>query len=94
MTVDLKKLAEPFPPDKVKQKRGQGGKAMSYISHGLVTERLNDVDPNWSSEVLTEHIYKDAQGRLHCEGVTIRLTVGGVISRGSGWPATSGWLCE
>jgi len=82
----MKKLAEPFPSEKIKQKRGQGGRTMSYISHGLVTERLNDVDPGWSSEVLTEHIYKDQSGRLHCEGVTISLTVNGVTRVEAGGP--------
>lgn len=84
--ASMKKLAEPFPSEKIKQKRGQGGRTMSYISHGLVTERLNDVDPGWSSEVLTEHIYKDQSGRLHCEGVTISLTVNGVTRVEAGGP--------
>jgi hypothetical protein len=87
VSVDLEKLAKPFPPEKVKQKRGQGNRVMSYISHGLVTERLNEVDPDWSSDVLTEHIYRDAQtGRLHCEGVTLRLTINGVSRVESGGP--------
>lgn len=79
-------LSKPFPPEKVKQKRGQGNRTMSYISHGLVTERLNEADPGWSSEVLTEHIYKDANGLPHCAGVTIKLTVNGVTRVEAGGP--------
>lgn len=84
--VNLKKLTEPFPPNKVKQKIGQGRRPMNYISHGLVTERLNDADPNWSSEIITEHTYKDGQGRIHCEGVTLALTVNGVTRVEAGGP--------
>lgn len=81
-----KVLTRPFPADKVKQKRGQGNRTMSYISHGLVTERLNEADPNWSSEILTEHIYKDQHGVPHCAGVTISLTVHGVTRVEAGGP--------
>lgn len=81
------KLREPFDKDKIKQKRGQGNRMMNYISHGLITERLNKADPGWSSEVLTEHLYKDPNtGRLHCEGVTIALTVNGVRRVEAGGP--------
>ncbi len=79
-------LSKPFPPEKVKQKRGQGNRTMNYISHGLVTERLNEADPGWSSEVLTEHIYKDQNGIPHCAGVTISLTVNGVTRVEAGGP--------
>jgi hypothetical protein len=82
-----RQLARPFPPEKVKQKRGQGGRTMDFISHGLVTERLNDADPSWASRVLAEHTYTDPQtGRLHCEGVTIELTVLGVSRVEAGGP--------
>lgn len=79
-------LTRPFPPGKVKTKRGQGQRMMSYISHGLVTERLNEADPQWSSEMVAEHTYLDPNGVLHCAGVTIRLTVNGVSRVESGGP--------
>ncbi|TXH50934.1 MAG: DUF1018 domain-containing protein [Desulfurellales bacterium] len=79
-------LSRPFPLEKVKQKRGQGNRTMNYISHGLVTERLNEADPNWSSEVVAEHIYHDSHGVPHCAGVTIRLTVHGVTRVEAGGP--------
>ncbi len=87
-------LAKPFPDAKVKQKPGQGGRLMAYISHGLVTERLNEVDPGWSWRVLQTFTYtkdeKDKQGqiaeRVHCEGVLIEMTVGGVTRVEAGGP--------
>ncbi len=82
----LHALEADFPPDKVKQKRGQGGRMMNYISHGLVTERLNDVDPDWSTKVLEEHTYLDDSGVIHCAGVTLALTIGGVTRVESGGP--------
>lgn len=79
-------LAKPFPSAKIKEKRGQGGRSMSYISHALVTERLNEVDPEWSWEPFATHVYQDAGGRMHCEGVEIKLTVGGVTRVEAGGP--------
>lgn len=41
----------PFPPEVVKQKGG-GGFAADYVDHGHVTERLLQVDPEWTWEPL------------------------------------------
>lgn len=79
-------LEKPFPADKVKTKTGQGGRKMSYISHGLITERLNDTDPSWSSRRIATHTYTGADGALHCAGVELELTVGGVSRVESGGP--------
>lgn len=81
-------LEKPFPPDKVKTKPGRGrdGGRLSYISHGLITERLTDADPAWSSERIATHTYTGADGLLHCAGVEIALTVGGVTRVESGGP--------
>lgn len=81
-----KKLEKAFPPEKIKTKPGQGGRKMSYISHGLVNERLNDADPGWSSKTVAVHTYTAPDGVLHCAGVTIELTVGGVTRAESGGP--------
>jgi len=81
-----KVLERPFPPEKVKQKRGQGNRQMSYISHGLVTERLNDADQNWESRTMATHIYTGADGMPHCAGVEIELTVDGVSRVEAGGP--------
>jgi hypothetical protein len=81
-----KKLDKPFPADKVKTKPGQGGRKMSYISHGLITERLNDTDPGWSSRHIATHTYTGADGSLHCAGVELAVTIGGVERVESGGP--------
>lgn len=89
MPIDQKMqkiLSTPFPATKVKKKPGPGGRSLDYISHGLITERLNGADPDWSWDVVTEHIYYDEQKRPHCAGVTIRLTVGGVTRIEAGGP--------
>lgn len=62
-----------FPPNKVKIKPGPGGRKLKFISHGLVTERLNEAAPGWTSEITQTHTYTDQQGKLHCAGVQIRL---------------------
>lgn len=85
-------LTRPFDPKQIKQKPGQGGKRLSFISHGLVTERLNEADPFWES--VTQHIHEfidPATGRRHCEGVTLQLTIhfpehGAVTRTESGGP--------
>lgn len=79
-------LAAEFPSNKVQPKTGRGGKTFKYISHGLVTERLNHVDPNWSSQMVTEHIYYDDDKRPHCGAVTIALTIGSVTRVETGGP--------
>lgn len=79
-------LVKEWPQGKIKTKKGQGGKPMSYISHGLVTERLNQVDPAWSMETRATYTYTGKDGRLHVEGVEIALTVCGVTRVEAGGP--------
>lgn len=56
-----------------------------YIAHGLVTDRLTEADPDWSSRVLDTFTYTDtATGVLHCSGVLMELTVGGVTRTEAG----------
>lgn len=81
-----KALEKPFPADKVKTKTGQGGRKMSYISHGLITERLNDTDPSWLSRHVATHAYTGPDGMLHCAGVEIEVTIGGVSRVEAGGP--------
>jgi hypothetical protein len=86
-TETMKKLAEPFPDAVVKQKPGRGNsRPLSYISHALVTERLNDVDPGWSWRTVNEHVYFDAGNVPHCAGVTVEMTVNGVSRVEAGGP--------
>ena len=52
MTPDqVAALSVPFPADVIKQKGGAKFKA-NYVDHGHVTERLLEVDPEWSWEPL------------------------------------------
>lgn len=83
----MQRLARAFPAEVVKVKPGRGGsKPLSYISHALVTERLNEVDPGWTWRVLTEHLYYDQGGAPHCAGVTVEMTVNGVSRVEAGGP--------
>jgi hypothetical protein len=74
-------LSERFDDGLVKQKG-----RFDYISHALVTERLNAVAPGWEMEIVEVHKSTDAQGRLHCEGVTVAMTIGGVTKMEMGGP--------
>lgn len=80
-------LAKPFDPRLIRQKPGQGGRKMSYISHAIITERLSEVDPNWTFRPIATYTYADPNtGRLHCEGVEVELTVCGVSRVEAGGP--------
>lgn len=79
-------LVKEWPKGKIKSKPGQGGRKMDFISHGLVTERLNQVDPGWSMETRATYTYAGKDGRLHVEGVEIALTVCGVTRVEAGGP--------
>jgi len=43
----LAKLREPFPPEAIGQ-IPRGGVQLDYVGHAHVTERLNEVDPDWT----------------------------------------------
>lgn len=98
MSLDAKArkaLEEPFPRDKVQMKSGGGRRPdLPYISHGLVTERLTAVDPDWTSRQIATHTYEnrytDQQGNprveLHCAGVEIELCLKGVCRHEAGGP--------
>jgi hypothetical protein len=83
----LAQLASKFPDEVVKKKPGRGNApAMSYISHAIVTERLNKLAPDWSVRNVATHTYLDGQGVIHCAGVTLEMTIGGVSRVESGGP--------
>lgn len=53
----LSKLADHFDPDVVQMKPAySGGKPMPYVSHGLVTKRLNARVPGWCSRILGREV--------------------------------------
>lgn len=78
------KLRKPFEKEKI-QKLPVGGKALDYVSHAWVTERLLEVDPEWTWEPVGFDEYGlpklDAHG-----GLWIKLTVCGVTRYGYGEP--------
>ena len=79
-TIDA--LSAPFDPKVIRRKPGSDKRpALPYVSHGLVTKRLNEVCPGWSTRVVEMHTFMDGNGRLQCAGVTLELTVPGVGSR-------------
>lgn len=78
-------LTQPFPAEYI-QTVPKAGRNLQYVSHGRVTERLNDVDPEWTWEPLG---YKDdgtpaitKSGRF--VNLWIKLTVLGVTRIGVG----------
>lgn len=80
-----KKLREPFPPSAV-GKLPRGGVQLDYVGHAAVTDRLLEVDPEWSWEPVA---FADDGGPLvrisNKDAVLwIRLTVAGTTRLGVG----------
>lgn len=75
------KLREPFPPAAI-GKLPKGGVLLDYVGHAATTDRLLQVDPEWSWEPMA----LDAQGLPLIVGgqLWIRLTVCGVTRIGVG----------
>lgn len=83
----LEKLSSKFPENLVGHKTGfKGGPTLSYISHAIVTEHLNKLAPNWKTRLLEVYTYNDAQGMIHCAGVSIEMEIDGVTRVESGGP--------
>jgi Rad52/22 family double-strand break repair protein len=88
-------LSRPFEEHQIQSRPGQSGKKLSYVSHGLVTQRLTEADPGWSTESFAVHTDTDPQGNKHCVGVTLALTLhfperGPVTRVETGGPARGG----
>lgn len=72
-------LRKPFPPEQIeKLKKFKNGPALDYIGHATITERLCEVDPEWS----IDFAYHDANGMPvidHKNGMAyFKMTVFGV----------------
>lgn len=82
------KLRAPFPPEKI-GKLPKAGKQLDFVGHAHVTERLLEVDPEWTWEPMAKTVdgfpIFDADG-----GLWIRLTVCGVRRPGYGEPGRIG----
>jgi hypothetical protein len=71
----LPQALKPFSDKEVQTKPGRGGSPpLKYVSHGSVTKRLLELDPLYGLEVKETFVFKDGQGRLHCEGVLVALS--------------------
>lgn len=78
------KLRAPFPKEKI-QKLDAGYAKLDYVSHAWVTDRLLEVDPEWT----WEPVGFDSNGLPAFDdngGLWIKLTVGGVTRFGYGEP--------
>lgn len=80
-------LLAPFPKSQIQQ-LPKGGIRLDYVSHGNVTRRLLEVDPEWNWEPLS---FDDQGLPLFDErgGLWIKLTVCGVTRIGYGEPQGS-----
>lgn len=80
-------LLSPFPKSQIQQ-LPKGGIRLDYVSHGNVTRRLLEVDPEWNWEPLS---FDDQGLPLFDErgGLWIKLTVCGVTRIGYGEPQGS-----
>lgn len=77
-------LRKPFPKEKI-QKLDAGYAKLDYVSHAWVTDRLLEVDPEWT----WEPVAFDANGLPAFDengGLWIKLTVCGVTRYGYGEP--------
>lgn len=86
-------LARPFSGEMVRQKKGQGGRLMDYVSHGGVTKRLNDAAPDWTAVMVERWIVGDGD-KLHCLGGVMQLTIGGVMREEAGGPTRLATLAD
>lgn len=77
-------LRKPFPKERI-QKLPTGGVQLDYVSHAWVTDRLLEVDPEWTWKPLAF----DSEGLPKFDnngGLWIELTVCGVTRYGYGEP--------
>lgn len=60
MTEDKKNaLTAPFRADQIRTRQGRSGQQLAYVEIADVVERLNDVLPSWSFEVVSHQILDD-----------------------------------
>lgn len=79
-------LSNRFPENLVQWKPGNGRRPdLAYVSHALVTERLNHLAPGWSMVVKEVHTFT-ANNTLHCAGVTVSMTIDGITREEMGGP--------
>ena len=79
---NLSKMREPFPEHQISY-LPKGGVKLAYVGHAALTDRLLDVDPNWTWEPVA--FGSDGLPALDgIGGLWIKLTVCGVTRLGYG----------
>ncbi len=74
----LSKLRVPFPATVIKERRGSGGKMVSYVGGEEYIARLLDAcGLAWSFEVIDYQVFSDADGKPKEVSARGRLTLGG-----------------
>lgn len=71
--INIEAIERPFPKEKIRQRRGPGGKVLDYIETPEVIRRLNEVfGYHWSFEI-AETIFRNkdviVRGRLTANGI-------------------------
>lgn len=90
-------LRKPFPPESI-DKLEKGGVILDYVGHAEVTERLNDVDPEWTWDFVGVSddggplVRVSADGKVH--ELWITMTVGGVTRPAVGTAKAEAWSGE
>lgn len=72
----VKKLSDPFPPQALRQREGQGGKRFTYVEGQTVIRRLNEAtEGRWDMRIV------NTEWRADLLIVTVELTIPGLGSR-------------
>ena len=79
MSLPIAILSEPFPPDIIKQRKGNFGQTLDYVEASTVIQRLNDsLEGRWSFTIVDYQTDADeviVRGRMEIDG-TIREQFG------------------
>lgn len=78
---NLETLRHPFAPEDHEWLRG-----FVYLTEEAITNRIDEIDPSWSLEILDSHMRASEIGQQVV--TTVRLTIGGVARSGVGMQAT------
>lgn len=78
-------LRKPFDPKQIgklprkykKQDGSYGEFKLDYVGHASVTDRLNQVDPGWTYEILERIEYIGSDQHKHLEAIIGAITIGG-----------------
>ena len=87
MPIPIEKLSQPFPPNLIKQRKGNFGKMLDYAESITVVQRLNDVlEGQWSFTIIGYRIEAEeviVHGELKIGGEVHQQFGGSSITRNS-----------